>query len=633
MRIQLKCNHKTKTALNFRNKNVEQIKRINVILPFTPFSMFKIVRRITVRSKSLLWLIAASWLLIIFICRPWQKNLIVNDVVSYYAYLPATFIYNDIKLEKSDYHTEEGTYLFWPVQTPDGKKVIKTTMGLSFLYAPFFFTGHAAAKLSGAPADGFSTPYQVSILFGCLFYLLAGLYFLRKLLLLFFSEVVTSLTLLSVFFGTNLLWYTTLDGLMAHGYLFSLLTLFLYHTLRWHRGPKESIAVCIGLELGLMTLIRPTMFLCVLAFLLFGAYNAASVKTTLLRFKTHFFQLLIIALCFVAILLPQLLYWKYAAGKWLFFPYVDEHFYFSHPHIIEGLFSFRKGWLLYTPVMIFSLAGLFYMKRERSPYFLPVIILLPLYVYILFSWWAWWYGGGFGMRAMVDFYGLLAIPMACFYKQVTTVYRSRARYGILALAVFFVYLNLFQSLEYEKGLIHYDAMTKDAYFAVFLDKKPKRFFEYLSDPDYRKARAGLPETYTKEEVMHIRPTDRINLKGSNFKIIGFGNDDAGLRAAYYEMGKTEDFSIVFLGGNKIALKAGNGKFVSADHSRGDKLIANRDQAQSWETFELIYLGDNKIALRSDNGRYVGISNDAQGSLIADSDTISFPETIHLFIDF
>lgn len=595
--------------------------------------MLKQVNLSFINSKRLLWFIAACWVAIMAVYKPWQKNLIVNDVVSYYAYLPAEFIYDDIYLQKSDYHTKEDTYLFWPVHTADGRNVIKTTMGLSILYAPFFFVGHIAAKLCGAPLDGFSTPYQFCVLMGCLFYLLAGLYFLRKLLLLFFSDTAVCITLLGVLFGTNLLWYTTLNGLMAHGYLFSILTLFIYHTLKWHREPRWSTAACLGLELGLLVLIRPTLITCVLIFLLFGINDAASFKESFRRFKKGFLQLLVMALCFFIVLLPQLLYWKAVAGKWLFFPYVDERFYFNHPHIIEGLFSFRKGWLIYTPLMLFAIAGIFYLRRQRSPFFLAILLLVPLYMYILFSWWSWWYGGGFGMRAMVDLYGLLAVPMAAFYDVLLRQFKPQLKYALLALTAFFIYLNLFQTMEYEKGLIHYDAMTKDAYFAVFLNKKPTRFYEYLSDPEYKRAKAGLPETYTSEEVLELQPSDRIHFKGTNFKIIGFDTESSELRSDYYDMGELQTFRFQMLGNGKVAIIAANGKYISADHSKGDVLLANRDQAQAWETFDLVYLDNNTLALKSDNGKYVSIGTEEPYRLTATSAAVSYPETLHFFINF
>ncbi|MCW3085024.1 MAG: hypothetical protein JWP12_2390 [Bacteroidetes bacterium] len=594
--------------------------------------MFKKVISFFFKSKNILCIIAFFWLVVIGTYKPWKQNLVVNDVVSYYGYLPAKFIFNDIKLENKEHRVAGNDFPFWPEIAPNGGKVIKTTMGLSFLYAPFFFIGHVLAPAFHQPQDGLSPPYQISLVFGCLFYVLLGFYFLRKLLRSYFSEKVSSLTMISVFFGTNLLWYSSINGLMSHGYLFSMLTVFIYLVVKWHRKPKVKTAVFIGLAGGLITLIRPTMLIAFFIFVLFDVYNKQSLTEKIKLFQKHFLHLIVIGICTVLMIFPQLLYWKYITGNWLFFSYQGERFYFNQPHLVQGLFGFRKGWLLYTPVMAFAVIGIFYVRKHLRSFFLPVIIIFPLMVYVLLSWWAWWYGGGFGLRAFVDFYGLFALPMACFYKQILESANSKIRKGLYAIVALFIYLNLFQTWQYNKGIIHYDAMTKEAYFSVFLSKNSEHLFEYLSDPNYKKAKAGLPEIYTQEEIREIRPEDRINLKGSNFKITGYDNSTE-VMANFYEMVQPETFSIAFSGnGNKITIKAGNGKFVCADHSIGEKLIANRDQAGAWETFELIYLGDNKVALKAYNNKYVSIHPEEPFGLFADGDTISYPQTFRIFIN-
>ncbi len=83
------------------------------------------------------------------------------DVSGYYMYLPAIFIYHDLK---------EFGFLDSMIQkygpTPDpqqihvtqeGKKVLKYSGGQALMMAPFFFIAHGYALLSGQyPADGFS---------------------------------------------------------------------------------------------------------------------------------------------------------------------------------------------------------------------------------------------------------------------------------------------------------------------------------------------------------------------------------------------------------------------------------------------------------------------------------------------
>jgi hypothetical protein len=51
-------------------------------------------------------------------------------------------------------------------------------------------------------------------------------------------------------------------------------------------------------------------------------------------------------------------------------------FYFLDPEIISGLFSYRKGWLIYTPVMAFGLVGMFFTRKSATPLFLPVLLFI-----------------------------------------------------------------------------------------------------------------------------------------------------------------------------------------------------------------------------------------------------------------
>jgi hypothetical protein len=83
-------------------------------------------------SKYSIYFVLFVVCLIIFSAKHWQKadKVIAMDVVSYYAYLPATFIFNDLKLENRETF-EKG--LFWPEPLPDGNQVIKTSMGISIV--------------------------------------------------------------------------------------------------------------------------------------------------------------------------------------------------------------------------------------------------------------------------------------------------------------------------------------------------------------------------------------------------------------------------------------------------------------------------------------------------------------------
>ncbi|MBK5285774.1 MAG: hypothetical protein JJE25_10265, partial [Bacteroidia bacterium] len=177
-------------------------------------------------------------------------KLISNDIISYYGYLPATFIYHDLTLKFMDHPPSDYRGRFWPGTAPNGGKVIKFSMGLSILYLPFFTLGHLAAGIIGETQDGYSPSYCFFLILGTVFYVVLGLLLLRKILLRYFGDEAVALTILSVFLGTNLLNYSTDDALMSHAYLFMLNIVLLYLVMKWHTIPSWENSVYLGLIAG-----------------------------------------------------------------------------------------------------------------------------------------------------------------------------------------------------------------------------------------------------------------------------------------------------------------------------------------------------------------------------------------------
>ncbi len=393
------------------------------------------------------------------------RDVIKWDVVSYYTYLPAIFVEKDITLgfitdENSKAYNEKHMYV--PHKTAEGKWVIKAAMGMAVLYAPFFLIAHSLAHSMGYEANGFSEIYQLAVLLSGLFYLIIGLFYLRKCLLLFYSEKITTLTLLAVYFGTNLLCYSTLDPAMSHEYNFCLFAVFIYYSIQWLKGPKIKYSIVLGLVLGLMVLVRPLNGIFLLFPVLYGVIDLHTLKHKINLFRKHPGQCLSIALLAFLVVLPQLIYWKTVSGQYFFNSYIGERFYFLHPHIMDCLVGFRKGWLLYTPIMIMALAGIYFVAKYQKQFFVVAVVLVPLYFYVVSSWWCWWFGGSFGLRAMIDVYPLLAIALAAFFSSL--LYTGKISSKILSTGiVFFILLNLFQTIQYHYNIIHYDSMTMKAY--------------------------------------------------------------------------------------------------------------------------------------------------------------------------
>lgn len=426
--------------------------------------------------------------------KRWADNKIIDqDVIHYYAYFPATFIYHDWKFDFVKKLPSDFKGRIWLLTTPEGKPVQKMTMGLSILWLPFEAVAHLCAKISHFKADGYSKPYSIAIFIAALFYLALGLVFLRKLLLQYFSEVTTGLVLFLTVIGTNLMYYVISEPGMSHVYNFSLIILFIYIVQKVLKHPDRLNAIVFGVVTGFIILIRPVNMVVLLIPVLWGITSTKELYQRFHWFLQEWRILLLAIIVAFAVIFPQLAYWKVATGHWIYYSYQNEGFYFLNPHIIDGLFSYRKGWLLYTPIMACAIIGFIFLKKYIKGVTLAFVATLILAIYLIFSWWTWWYGGSFGSRPMIDYYGLMAFPMAALIQRVL-----ESKWwikGVMVLVLgFFVYLNQFQMSQYRTSLLHWDSMTKKAYWAIMFKKQwPPNYDKLIKSPDYDKAKKGEDE--------------------------------------------------------------------------------------------------------------------------------------------
>src|SRR6478736_5064464 len=361
------------------------------------------------------------------------------DVSGYYMYLPATFIYKDLK--KLEFREEvRNKYGFSPdfqqayLHEKSGNFVMKYSSGQALQYLPFFTLGHLAAKLFGYPADGFSLPYQLAISIGALVVSFIGLYYLRKVLLRYFADSTTAIVLLVIVAATNYLNYAAIDGAMTHNLVFTLYALLLFVTDSFYKKPTTLKAALIGIICGWATLTRPTEIISVIIPLVWGIYDLPSLRARFQFIGQQLPQFIIAGFFFVLVGSIQIMYWKYVTGDLLVYSYQDQSFSWLAPHINKGFFSHQSGWLFYTPVMVFSLIG-FYWLYKQHPRFFPAIFLFSLlFIYICFAWDIWWYGGRLGIRAMVQAYAVLAFPMAAFTQ---FMQQKKVKYALLALVLIF----------------------------------------------------------------------------------------------------------------------------------------------------------------------------------------------------
>jgi hypothetical protein len=471
------------------------------------------------------------------------------DALGYYMYLPGMFIYGDVKELKwfpkidSTYQVSGGQ-LYQASQLENGDYAFKYLGGVAIMEAPFFFIGHAIAHANDAPEDGFSWPYQYAIIFGAVFWYFIGLIYSRKVLLRYYSESITSLTLFAVILGTNLLQYVSVDGAMSHAFIFPLYAMVLWFTIRWHETPKMGFALAIGLLSGLAIISRPTELIIIFIPLLWSLETSGKLKSKWALVKTHKLHLVAAALGGIFGILPQLLYWKHATGSFVYD--VGSKWYFLNPWW-RVLVGFEKGWFIYTPMAIFMVAGLFFMKGK--PFRKAVLTFCLMNIWIIISWSDWRYGASYSTRALTQSYPVFMLGLAAIFERIG---ETKWRYIVLPLGIYLSAVNLFQIWQYNKTILHFDHMNFAYYKAIYLDKDPTPLDYSLLDGGVVPDNVNAENSYTdfnlsdtlngyqelipfhkpKGKILHFRSglKTKENLYGANFQIEIFNGGKSTTRS-------------------------------------------------------------------------------------------------------
>jgi hypothetical protein len=301
----------------------------------------------------------------------------------------------------------------------------------------------------------------------CLLIFLAGIGFIRKTLLLWFSDFTVMITLLVLAFGTNIFCLVSLDFHLQPLLLFSLYALAVSLTVSWHKNQKVIYSVSLAFASGLIILLQPTGFLFILVPFLWGVHDRASWKSKIQLLKSNFRQVGLFLLIVLIIGLSPFIIWKVSPGEVPFLSFqLPGIFVAFSSWLWNDLFSYDHGWFIYTPVMVFAFIGFYFFAGKYRPFFYAVFLYCILDLFLESSWSKLGSTPVFGQVAFIPSYALLVIPMASF---ISFILKNRNVRGVLlSLTIaFFIYLNIFQSWQFHKGILLKSGMNADSYSLVF----------------------------------------------------------------------------------------------------------------------------------------------------------------------
>lgn len=396
------------------------------------------------------------------------KGIIAFDGKGYYAYLPAIFIYHDLQLSFHDTiekkYSSPRTYYEFRVVTPNGI-IDKYFGGTAVAELPFFIFSNLLTKLTGGNADGYSFIYQLGISLAGIIYGLVGLFFLQKTLRIYsIPENIITIVLFTIFFGTQLFYYSVFDPSMSHVYSFAVISAFLFILKNYIDKKRRQYLILLGILLGWIVLIRPVNGL-IIFILPFLAGNKENFSRIIKNIFKNRLGIITATLFFLLTSSMQALIYFFQTGHFLIDSYVVENFIWNRPEIINILFSYKKGLFIYTPLALISLAGLIIVYKRSSFQFWSFILFFLIISYVFSCWWMWWYGGSFSARPYTEFLSLFAILLAFL---LTALKNRFNRLVTFILLIFSTILCQIQTYQFRYYIIHWEKMDKEHYWRVFM---------------------------------------------------------------------------------------------------------------------------------------------------------------------
>ena len=396
------------------------------------------------------------------------------DGIGYYDYLPATIHYKDINRHNQNYVAEHPLYKRIDLI---GKEIYvvnqvylvnKYPVGTAIFLLPFFTVTYPVYKFFNAEVTCYEPTFQIMVYIAALVYAFLALIFLRKLLSYYTSNKwVLFFMQLALLFATPLTRYAHHEAGMSHVYSLFAVTAFLYHIKTYFNAPSSKQILWSALYFGLVVLLRQANILVLLLVpFIAGSFSLfwSGIKWLFINYK-WFLLALLLATALISI---QLFFWYIQTGSWLIYSYTNERFYFDNPQFFNILFSYRKGLFIYTPVLLLLFGGLYLWAKSKSYYMLFTWLgAMVVITYVLSSWWSWFYGCSFGLRAYIDFYPILFIPIAIVLSE------YKYRFGLFLFVLMCIPINLIQTYQYQHYILHWIDMNKDKYWKVFLKTEPQ----------------------------------------------------------------------------------------------------------------------------------------------------------------
>jgi len=376
-----------------------------------------------------------------------QPGIVIPDGAGYFVYLPSITLDHDLLFfdEWQRFGMIRDGVIGFKDVTANGHLANHWTCGSAMAWFPSYLLGHALARR----ADGVSLPYNVPVVFTSA---VAGL--IALLLGLRGADVSSArsaradetsaplrnnafIAAIAIWFGSPLMWYSLRHATMSHAVGAAACAAVVWLSMRLRDGVDTNFA--IGLAVGFACAVRPQ--------------NAPFILVPLILAPSRKFAWTILGAIVGG--LPQIIVSQVLWGSPLAFANVgaqgNDWQSFTHIRLIETIFSSYHGLAVWTPLLLFAVAGFFFLFKDDRRLGIAAMAMFAIQWLMIGTLdRAFWGGAAFGQRRFDNCTIFFILGLAALFARIPrwAALTIAVAPSLWTLALFFapLDLNLYQSV-------------------------------------------------------------------------------------------------------------------------------------------------------------------------------------------
>lgn len=352
-------------------------------------------------------------------------NGVWGDGRYYYSYVRSLVIDGDFNFVNELQH--------FSISARETKTGMRVNMGPAIFWLPFFLLAHLIAR-----GDGYSHIYQIFTGLGAVFYGTLGLYYSFLLTKEYFSKKIALVAILGIWLGSNLFFYTAVDPINSHPTSFLVASILIYYWHKFLKNKKLGLLVILGLLVGFLGMIRNQDMIIALPIVI------SLVWVSKESIKEFFSRIGIFMASLILGFLPQLIVWKIVYGE-IKSPYFifGGQFNWLNPQILSVLFSSNNGLFYYSPILVLSLVGFYYLYKKNNLLTISATLSFLVYLYVVASWYLWWGGAAYGGRAFISLMPFFILGIAALLEKLRKIEKIN-----IIICINFIILNFYSMIKF-----------------------------------------------------------------------------------------------------------------------------------------------------------------------------------------